>query len=471
MVNPGRGGRRNQRRNRPTPSSPNSLQPQQSNPTSQLPGKTLPGDLIIEILCRTPVKPLVRFKCVSRAWYALINHPNFIKKHLHYNIANNTHVIFNAYNRRNFQVRNQNYKLISLLRVDDSPVKLLDIDTRAKDNFGYPKKINFTDFAKRMVLAGSINGVVLVTHTDELNGRFVVLWNPSINQWKPVKIPKLPSCSGSEGVTRTSVGLGYDEDADDYKIIRIETSSRAPDFFSGFRGSRVEIYSVKRDFWKDGKEVGVISFWPQLPHCNFIVRGVPYFVGLDEMPEDVMGFQHEILAWFDPCTGSYNKVQYPEFFRNKDTWVHPFEYRDSVAAIVHDTPKSPDPTVDLYLLNDNTTNWTKMFSIGPLPCNGFHFPKQGFKTGEIILEPQLDKRKSYLYDPKANCFRHLNGISNLDPLWYESYSHTESLVSIKGMELIGNEDRGKEDKHKKTKPRKMHGIDLLSTDFKSMLHL
>ncbi|KAK1352774.1 hypothetical protein POM88_052612 [Heracleum sosnowskyi] len=104
------------------------------------------------------------------------------------------------------------------------------------------------------------------------------------------------------------------------------------------------------------------------------------------------------------------------------TWADPFEYQESVVVMVRSTPGLLDePMIDLY----------------------------SFKTGEIVIEEQLHTRDLYLYDPKASFVSSLIGIEGLKPLWMQSYSHTESLVSVKGMELIG-----KEDKNKKTKAKK-----------------
>ncbi|KAM7528082.1 hypothetical protein LguiB_031492 [Lonicera macranthoides] len=47
----------------------------------------MPEDLLIDILARLPVKSILRFKCVSKYWYALIGSPDFISNH--YNNCNN----------------------------------------------------------------------------------------------------------------------------------------------------------------------------------------------------------------------------------------------------------------------------------------------------------------------------------------------------------------------------------------------
>ncbi|KAL0007208.1 hypothetical protein SO802_008710 [Lithocarpus litseifolius] len=47
--------------------------------------KSLPEELVEEILAWLTVKSLVRFKCVKKSWSALFQTPTFIAKHLRYN--------------------------------------------------------------------------------------------------------------------------------------------------------------------------------------------------------------------------------------------------------------------------------------------------------------------------------------------------------------------------------------------------
>ncbi|KAL4627135.1 hypothetical protein ACB092_05G146000 [Castanea dentata] len=49
----------------------------------------LPQELVTNILARLLVKDLVRFLCVSKLWYALINDSDFIKMHLNHSIETN----------------------------------------------------------------------------------------------------------------------------------------------------------------------------------------------------------------------------------------------------------------------------------------------------------------------------------------------------------------------------------------------
>ena len=41
-------------------------------------GVSLPEDIILEVLVRMPANALCRFRCVSKAWRALISNPAFV---------------------------------------------------------------------------------------------------------------------------------------------------------------------------------------------------------------------------------------------------------------------------------------------------------------------------------------------------------------------------------------------------------
>lgn len=41
----------------------------------------LPEDIVVKILCRLPVKSLIRFTCVSKRWRVIISDPQFCKSH------------------------------------------------------------------------------------------------------------------------------------------------------------------------------------------------------------------------------------------------------------------------------------------------------------------------------------------------------------------------------------------------------
>lgn len=52
-------------------------------------GKSIDQDVVEQILLLLPPKTLMRFKCVSKRWYALITNPRFVAKHLSCSKHNN----------------------------------------------------------------------------------------------------------------------------------------------------------------------------------------------------------------------------------------------------------------------------------------------------------------------------------------------------------------------------------------------
>lgn len=56
---------------------------------------TLPEDILYNILARLPAKFLLRFKCVSKDWYNLINSPTFINLH-HKRVMDEAEAGYNA---------------------------------------------------------------------------------------------------------------------------------------------------------------------------------------------------------------------------------------------------------------------------------------------------------------------------------------------------------------------------------------
>ncbi|KAF7027259.1 hypothetical protein CFC21_039319 [Triticum aestivum] len=49
---------------------------------NKAPSPELPDELVLEVMTRLPVKSLMRFKCVSKAWRTTISDPSFVRSHL-----------------------------------------------------------------------------------------------------------------------------------------------------------------------------------------------------------------------------------------------------------------------------------------------------------------------------------------------------------------------------------------------------
>ncbi|KAK1359808.1 hypothetical protein POM88_044282 [Heracleum sosnowskyi] len=346
-------------------------------------------------------------------------------------------------------------RVMCLFRINEPLVPLYELKQNYIRNPDYPDNFRFPEFFDEMEFCGSVNGIVCLSHSQNMEGgrhvlwgSFAVLWNPAIKRTKLVRLP--PRKTLCDVWYMVSVGLGYDAENDDYKIIRLVPV--ASEDVPGQLESRVEIYSSNQDCWKAVCNGAKINFHPVLPNCNFVLKGVPYWYG-----------GKWALGAFDPRTGMYKNIPCPRCVKNERTAVHPVNMMDKVSALVYSPGESPNQMVDLYEL-DSAGSWIKTITTGPIAGEGLRMP-QCLTTGEIVIETwkggNSDFRSTFFYDPKTG---HLSSkFNSFVSLWYQSYCHVESLVSVKGMEPFGNEGKNKK------KPGAKNRDKYLSEGFKLVL--
>ncbi|XP_055811917.1 F-box/kelch-repeat protein At3g23880-like [Solanum dulcamara] len=217
---------------------------------------TLPTELIIEILSRVSVKSLLKFRCVSKSWLALIRSPQFVKTHVSVSAKNKdyTHHRLVLTEVRNFFTSHDvQYILkdcsLSSLR-NDSVIEPLDLN--------YPMK----NPQLNVCVVGSVNGLICL----DIEENDLVLWNPSLRLYKKLPDSRLKVSGGSHIDRATSViyGFGYDESSDDYKVVGVLCMERR----CTFHHLEVKIYSLKSNSWrsKDGIPDGVQLIRP----CMFL---------------------------------------------------------------------------------------------------------------------------------------------------------------------------------------------------------
>ncbi|KAA8516863.1 hypothetical protein F0562_017319 [Nyssa sinensis] len=183
----------------------------------------LPADMVTDILSRLPVETLLRFRCVSKPWCALIGSSDFIKFHLKRSTEtnNNLSIIFGDG--------------VGLYTIDfewlDEAVKL---DT----------PLEFMDYV--IQVSGSCNGLLCLSNIV----RDIVLWNPSTRKYKmlPVAPIEFPGGFSILDTRRVIVyGFGHDVVNDEYKVVRmVQYYVLDNDSFD----SEVKVYSLKSNSWQ-----------------------------------------------------------------------------------------------------------------------------------------------------------------------------------------------------------------------------
>ncbi|KAJ8427854.1 hypothetical protein Cgig2_015596 [Carnegiea gigantea] len=155
---------------------------------------TFPDDVVEEILSWLSVRRLLRFRCVSKSWFALINCPRFIKKQHEKQYAifkeeGDVPLFFNTRHwASNFGDPNQFYLLSK--RSGDVPLCV----TSDLERDGSPYSPRNLELLRTLRLVGFVNGVALLAwdYLGAWNAYFA-LWNPATREFQVVR-PRRP-CS------------------------------------------------------------------------------------------------------------------------------------------------------------------------------------------------------------------------------------------------------------------------------------
>ncbi|XP_059437067.1 F-box protein CPR1-like [Corylus avellana] len=187
--------------------------------------KTLPQELIAQILSLLPVNPLVRFQCVSKLWFALINDSYFIKLHLNRS-------------KERFLILETDYP------DDYSMVKFSN-----EDQFGTAVKIKRPHYNLQSTeIVGSCNGLVCIKSFDNESVERIVIWNPLIRKYK-----KLPPKPLEKFIARRHSAFGYDQVNNDYKLLRL-VKFWPKAWLDRQRDERriysLEVYSLREHSWR-----------------------------------------------------------------------------------------------------------------------------------------------------------------------------------------------------------------------------
>ncbi|XP_021736521.1 F-box/kelch-repeat protein At3g23880-like [Chenopodium quinoa] len=202
---------------------------------SELP--TLPDDVIVEmILPRLPVKPLTRFKCVSKFWLSTISSNRFAKTHLKFSSLSNTKSViykelYSFRNRGSYLSFDERYDMKEFVTLDDK-----------YSNNNDPR------YTRRARVVGSCNGLLCMFDSDVLE---FTLWNPVTKQYHNAGGPEFNYVLNDDVA---GVGFGYIPSIDDYKIGCLVHSEEGV--------CRVSVYSLKTGEWKETsciEEKGFIS--------------------------------------------------------------------------------------------------------------------------------------------------------------------------------------------------------------------
>ncbi|KAI8000265.1 F-box protein CPR1 [Camellia lanceoleosa] len=390
----------------------------------------LPMTLITDILSRLAVKPLLRFRCVSKPWCALIDDPDFIRLHLNRSIKTKSNLSLIL---RDCYISSVNFNSLDNVIELDHPLKCPEFGTE---------------------VLGSCDGLICLYNGEE----DVCIWNPSTRKHRnlpstPIEFPDyFTSCQ------YIIYGFGYDSLTDDYKLVRmIQFYGDDWDSFD----SEVKVYSLKSNSWRRIQD---------FPYYLRYKRGYGVLVG--SALHWVVSRKYEsdtanLVAAFDLTDEKYRLVPQPEF-SDKDFHMNVGELDGCLCILCNYV----QVRIDMWVMNNYGVkeSWTKLFSIAqPQVIRSFEFvtPLAYSKSGREVLLVQ-DNKKLIWYDLEHKKVKNIK-IHGL-PEYFETEMCVESLVPLKGGgETNGKKQNEQENKKKNQKKNGKKRDGFLSQGFKLVL--
>uniref|UniRef100_A0A7N2R134 F-box domain-containing protein n=1 Tax=Quercus lobata TaxID=97700 RepID=A0A7N2R134_QUELO len=184
--------------------------------------RDLPENLVVEILSRSPVKSLMRFKSVRKSWHAHLRNHSFITQHHKWATSDNQ--------GRGVVFTHEHH--------GQTHVALLSNDT--------------------LEMSRDIELVILPREC--LYGEEILLWNPATRESKLLPIIKQRSRYSGPYVAY-NFGFGIDPKTNDLKVVRIV------DFYR-HKQPQFEVYNLSTDSWRViDTPVGRLDyiFYPRFP--------------------------------------------------------------------------------------------------------------------------------------------------------------------------------------------------------------
>lgn len=377
--------------------------------------RDLPEDVVMEILSRLPVKSLMRFKCVNKAWYFLIRNPDFIAKHLFWATSDKRH-------RR------------SLLNREHEITRTPWVSLHSNETLEVSRYVDLLQFfpgdVGELDVFGPCNGILCLFGVHaELNNDVgdrgprdgLVLWNPATRESKTLPIIQRPA----EMSTTFSIclGFGLDPRTGDLKVIRILNFN--------FLRCQVEVYSLRTDSWRVINTSVNPKYDINCPRFPSYLSGVHYWWAFERGGWVPSAKARRLILSFDMSNEVFQEIALPPLTK-RTSFEAIAVINDSVALISERNHfiDSGGKFYDIRVMNESgeERTWTLMFTVGRSPHfsslieirdNGFFLLRN--KNGWLVL-----------YDPRTQELRELPiyGSSLHHP--FQVVSYTETLFMLNG---------------------------------------
>ncbi|KAI9077736.1 hypothetical protein K1719_040222 [Acacia pycnantha] len=201
-----------------------------------------PPEILVEILQRLPVKSLVKFTSVCKAWNSLITDQTFIFDHLNQTIqaSNGNGSLFLQLYRRTREAGNECFDYEEFYSLYSHNQQ---IDHFSVERFPLSRLFQLYDYS---TVVGTCDGLVCVADYSILDLATLLIWNPSIRKYMVLPEPILTYSTGNRQHERYQLffGFGFDSKNKDYKVIRFVNLGDKENV------PQVEVFSLASRSWR-----------------------------------------------------------------------------------------------------------------------------------------------------------------------------------------------------------------------------
>ncbi|XP_015582078.2 F-box protein CPR1 [Ricinus communis] len=394
----------------------------------------IPRDLLIEILIQCQIPTILRCRCVSKQWRALIDDPQFIKQHTDYAIQTNASRIF--FN-----------ELFGNLC--SSPLDTLEI-----------RNVPIISQVQPVSLVGSCNGLLCLRNVDTQD---ICIMNPATRKHMYLQNLLPNNCRDEQNkVSLTGYGFGYDCVNDDYKVVRIaqkiDAEPRINNGNLGFLETEMSICNVKTRVLKVVK----MPYFTLVNDLGVLACGALHW--LMGKYNDVTSLKKKLIVGYDLGTDEFRELSQPEFLNHDNC-------RKNIGLLgtwlCLSANYNPEEGIDFWVMKEygDKESWTMLFSfpITFIPCR-YVRPLGLLERGSLVVL-EVNARRLVWYDRKERNMR-IFYLKARD----ECSVCLSSLTPLPSNEngRIDEKNQGSEDQMK-TRQKKKKKDDFLSKGFKLKL--
>ncbi|POO01830.1 F-box domain containing protein [Trema orientale] len=367
----------------------------------------LPEEVVVEIMSWLPPESLLRFICVSKSWYVLINslvkNTKFVAKHL-YNSSNKSSSLVLMCLKNKYS-KTQHHEILTIYNDEDNTEQL---SYAAKDF--EPHKLPGTKFFSAQ---SHCNGIICL-----ISNHNILLCNPATRGKKFLPNP----CFHRDLFMTIRVGFGYDSIHNVYKVVRV---------FGFFGDLRAEVHTLGSDTcWREIKmeiENKDDYYYPtsQQVYC----KGVYYWLVSTKYEEHN---SNQIVQSFDIHDEEFHSIPLPAHFPSVYNTVLTQWNESSLALFYYPKAVFAKVPIEMWGMNVSISskvcnNWTKHLSIAPL--EGIYMIPMAFLGSdheELILRDGSLRLFAYnLLTKKVRSLHRRGAIA-----WLHGFGYVKSLVQL-----------------------------------------